>query len=78
MTQTAKLIARLYYGSIFILIVGAILWLNNIEFAILTLTIGASIMAIYYFIQFLNPKLDSPYDWSLVYPELNAVNSNKK
>ena len=73
MKQSAKLIARLYFGGIFILIIGGILWLNQIDYAILTLTIGGSMLAIYYLIQFVNPPFKAEYDWSLVYPELSGL-----
>ena len=61
----------------FLAVLGGILWINSVEGAVLLVSIGAALVALYYFINmFEKPK--EQLDWTLVYPELASVQDDDK
>lgn len=56
-------------------VIGGVLWLNNVSFALHIVSGGGILMAVFYLLSvFLKPQ--EVLDWSLVHPELAKVDSD--
>ena len=56
----------------FLILLSGIFYINNIDGVITLATIGASLLAFYYFVKSFSSPVEEP-DWTLVFPELAGV-----
>lgn len=73
----AVVTAKLFSGGIITALVGILLFLNQIEYFEVVLSVALILMLFFYIIQFIFPKIEKEQpDWSLVYPELAGMDVN--